>query len=206
MSQLPTVDPRDHPLLWIDEVVSEEAKKLSSIYWMGDVTLQMPRANAIITNIQDPEDKKKQKRPSRAQLSKGRPLSFYEVVEMIRTRYDNFRTHPSRAMVYWGRPMSIFHVASRNFATVMEGAMTGLICEAVYPPGYQCRCDDCCKQKVKKPRGPKRQANGSIFIDHFRKYRGALSFGEMQDLKPLVVEADGKPSYPPDIFNVREIK
>lgn len=149
-----------------------------------------PRVNAIITNIQDPTEKPKRK--SRAQLSPGRPLSFYEVVELIRTRFSKPRTHPTTTTVYWGRPMSIFFVATRPFSQVMAGAMSGEIAEVIRPNGYQCQCLDCKNPRVKNPRGPKRQKDGTILYSSFLKYRGPLGFEEMQKLRPLVVDEKGK--------------
>lgn len=168
-----------------------------------------------ITNLQDPGEqcphgspagtakdcacRTKRKRKSRAQLSKGRPLSFYEVVELMRTRYTTPHSHPSKSMVYWGHPMSIFYVAARGFSIVMDGAMNGLICEVVYPEGYQCRCNECVRTKTKVPRGPKRQADGTIIAKHYICYRGALGFEEMQKLRPLVVDPDGQRTYRFDV-------
>lgn len=170
---------------------------MSTIYFGTDFGGSSPRTNAIIIGITEVSDATdvKRKRKSRAQLTQGRQLSFYEVIEKIRTRYGAFRSHPSESMVYWGRPMSIFHVASRQIGVVMEAAMLGRIYEVIYPAGYACRCNDCLLARAKKPRGPKRQPNGTILIDHYRKYRGALGFEELQALRPLVVDLNGERTF-----------
>jgi len=143
------------------------------------------------------EETLKKKRKSRTQLSVGRSLSFYEVVEKLRTRYTIRRSHPSvESMVYWGRPMSIFHVGNVAFSRVMEGAMAGDIHEVIYPKGYQCRCGECQRARTKNPRGPKRQPDGTILRKDFLDYDGALDFDGRDKLRHLVREPDGSPSFP----------
>jgi uncharacterized protein (UPF0179 family) len=173
--------------------------------------VMLPHANAIITNIQDPlwqcphgsppgtakdcSCRTKRKRKSRAQLTPGRPLSFYEVIEAIRTRNEK-RSHPSTAMVYWGRPMSVFYLSAQPIWKVLEAARSAQIGEVIRPEGLPCHCDECNQKRVKKPRGPKRQPDGTILFKDYSSYRGGLAYEEMQELKRVVVNEKGKRTYP----------
>jgi len=148
----------------------------------------------------------KKKRKSRSVTKPGRPISFYELMMLISSAFSKYRstTGPGhdneipRSVYIWAnsdkrqKTVPLVWLAQRPLWYVWNLAQ-GQVAEVVYLEGHRCRCRLCDHQKVKKPRGPKRQKDGTITKAAFYKYRGAGTGDQMMEwrrLCPELVEED----------------
>lgn len=143
----------------------------------------------------------KKKRKSRAVTKPGRPISFYELMMLISSAVANWSsTGPRhddgipRSVYIWGnsdkrqKTVPLVWLAQRPLLYVWNLATQGQVAEVVYPEGHHCRCRNCDHLKVKKPRGPKRQKDGTITKAAFYRYRGAGAGNQMIEWRKLCLE------------------
>lgn len=78
--------------------------------------------------------------------------------------------------------VSVHYLSSRPFFQVVQLAQQGRLCTVEYLPNAVCRCRGCDRAKVKKPRGPKMNKDGTFASETLAKYRGAMSVDALQAL------------------------
>lgn len=127
---------------------------------------------------------KKSKKPL---VTKGRALSLYEVIGKLDTywqlRHTGTLPHgEGRSLFYYEKVIAIVRLGRMPMWDVVAAARGGFISEPVYPPGYDCRCRQCDRQRVKRPRGPRPKKGQPLEFTDVDKYRGTLPMHERSKL------------------------
>lgn len=128
-------------------------------------------------------------RKSRATTAPGEPLTLWGLVALLDEHYNRAREHgPGRLLLVrngyendgaqkWKRVPLMHYLCRSAFADVIQDTRNARIWSARYleiPSNLGCRCWECDKKRVKKPRGPKREPDGTIKEASAFKYRGGM--------------------------------